>query len=47
MGEVVLIIIESPGRALPPGRTMLLEQLRVSCLPFPLVGKDAKTGTVA
>lgn len=44
MGEIATITVERPG-GLGPGqhKVELLEQLRVSYLPFPLVGKDVKT----
>lgn len=44
MGEVAAVIVELPGGlARGAHRIELLEQLRVSYLPFPLIGKDAKT----
>jgi Domain of unknown function (DUF6379) len=43
MGEVATVLVEKSG-GLSPGRHRLelTERLRVSYLPFPLIGKDAK-----
>jgi hypothetical protein len=46
MGEVATVLVERSG-GLGPGhhRLELTERLRVSYLPFPLLGKDAKDVT--
>jgi len=47
MGEVAIVTVDKAGGLKPgPHRIELFEQLRVSYLPFPLVGKDSKTLTL-
>jgi Domain of unknown function (DUF6379) len=44
MGEVAHVQVELPGGLTPgPHKLELTEQLRISYLPFPLIGKDSKT----
>lgn len=46
MGEVAQVLVAHSGGLSPgPHRLELVEQLRISYLPFPLIGKDTKTVT--
>jgi Domain of unknown function (DUF6379) len=47
MGEVAQVRVLQPGGlAAGPHRIELVEQLRVSYMPFPVTGRDAKTLTL-
>jgi hypothetical protein len=48
MGDVATVSVELPG-GLSPGKHQieLMEQLRVSYMPFPIQGKDSKSVIVA
>ena len=44
MGEIAYVQVDMPGGLAPgPHKLALTEQLRISYLPFPLIGRDVKT----